>query len=232
MRIKSVVSEGNEIRLATELINFGARLQVLEAETGLSRERLLKLHKELKGVSPSKGMLPFSADWFLSWQPNVHASMFIDIRNYLLEHTDLRGTQALVTSYRLYLEHTQACGLEPILTLTRAWTLMRFLGSLLQPVACTRCGGNFIGDSLKSKRSYVCGLCRPPSRAGTSNKRPQEILPRRLDDMPDPAPCAMASSDASPSPGLAPAGRRTEQSGLSLNTFQWPPCAAAQPAAF
>jgi flagellar transcriptional activator FlhC len=30
MRNKSVVSEGNEIRLAIELINLGARLQVLE----------------------------------------------------------------------------------------------------------------------------------------------------------------------------------------------------------
>ena len=231
MRIKSVVSEGNEIRLATELINFGARLQVLEAETGLSRERLLKLHKELKGVSPSKGMLPFSADWFLSWQPNVHASMFIDIRNYLLEHTDLTGTQALVTSYRLYLEHTQACGLEPILTLTRAWTLMRFLGSLLQPVACTRCGGNFIGDRLKSKRSYVCGLCRPPSRAGTSNKRAQEIPPRRLDDMPNQANCGKVASNDGPNPGLEAASFGAERSGLSLKTFQWPPGAAAQPAA-
>lgn len=202
---------------------------MLEAETGLSRERLLKLHKELKGVSPSKGMLPFSADWFLSWQPNVHASMFIDIRNYLLDHTDLSGTQALVTSYRLYLEHTQACGLEPILTLTRAWTLMRFLGSLLQPVACTRCGGNFIGDRLKSKRSYVCGLCRPPSRAGTSNKRPEEIPARRLDDMPAQASCVVqVSGDDGTQPGPGLADCETGRSGLSLKTFQWPPSAMVQ----
>ena len=177
MRNKSVISEGNEIRLAIELINLGARLQVLETETGLSRERLLKLYKEVKGESPSKGMLPFSADWFLSWKPNVHASLFIDIHNYLVEHTELRGVQALIKSYRLYLEHVQANSLEPILTLTRAWTLLRFLGSLLETVRCTRCGGNFITHRLELKRNYVCGLCHPPSRAGKSKKHAHQHTP-------------------------------------------------------
>ncbi|MGP1675580.1 MAG: flagellar transcriptional regulator FlhC [Burkholderiales bacterium] len=170
MRNKSVVTEGNEIRVAIELINLGARLQVLETETGLSRERLLKLYKEVKGASPSKGMLPFSADWFLGWQPNVHSSLFVDIYNYLVAHTELRGVYALIKGYRLYLEHVHANSLEPILTLTRAWTLVRFLGSLLETVPCTRCGGNFITHKLELNRNYVCGLCRPPSRAGKSKK--------------------------------------------------------------
>jgi hypothetical protein len=52
---------------------------LLESEVSLSRERLLKLYKELKGVSPPKGMLPFSTDWFLTWQPNIHSSLFINI---------------------------------------------------------------------------------------------------------------------------------------------------------
>jgi len=170
MRNKSVVTEGNEIQLAVELINLGARLQVLESETGLSRERLLKLYKEIKGESPSKGMLPFSADWFLSWQPNVHSSLFVDIYHYLIAHTELSGVHALTKAYRLYLEHVHANSLEPILTLTRAWTLLRFLGGLLQTVPCTRCGGNFITHRLELNRDYVCGLCRPPSRAGKSKK--------------------------------------------------------------
>jgi flagellar transcriptional activator FlhC len=170
MRNKSVVCEGNEIRLAIELIELGARLQVLESETSMSRERLIKLYKEVRGKSPSKGMLPYSADWFLSWQPNVHASLFVDIYKYLLEHTESRGIQAIVKGYKLYLEHVQVHGLEPVLTLTRAWTLVRFLGSLLEVVQCQRCNGNFIGHKLELNRNYVCGLCRPPSRAGKSKK--------------------------------------------------------------
>ena len=40
MRAKSLIDEARQIRVASELIELGARLQVLEAETTLSRERL------------------------------------------------------------------------------------------------------------------------------------------------------------------------------------------------
>lgn len=59
MRKKSVVLEAKEIQVAIEMINLGARLQLLESETNLSRERLIKLYKELRGVSPPKGCCPF-----------------------------------------------------------------------------------------------------------------------------------------------------------------------------
>jgi flagellar transcriptional activator FlhC len=49
---KSVIVEAREIHLAMDLIKLGARLQFLEAETSLSRDRLIKLYKELKGTSP------------------------------------------------------------------------------------------------------------------------------------------------------------------------------------
>ena len=55
MRNKSVLSEAKQIQLASELIKLGARLQVLEANSSLSRERLVKLYKEITGVSPPKG---------------------------------------------------------------------------------------------------------------------------------------------------------------------------------
>jgi flagellar transcriptional activator FlhC len=166
---KSVVSEVKQIALAMELVELGARLQVLEAETTLSRERLLKLYKEVKLAAPPKGMLPFSADWFTTWQPNVHASLFAEIHRFLAEHTGLEGIQLVIKSYRLYLEHTSQRGLEPILTFTRAWTLLRFLHSkLLQTIPCSRCAGRFVVHALDLHDSYVCGLCSPPSRAGKS----------------------------------------------------------------
>src|SRR5574340_1011122 len=108
MRNKSMLSEARQIQLASELVRLGARLQLLETETSLSRERLLKLYKEIKGVSPPKGMLPFSVDWFLSWQANIHSSLFADIYHYLLAHTECRGIDAVVKGYKLYLEHVAA----------------------------------------------------------------------------------------------------------------------------
>ncbi len=171
MRNKSLLSEAKEIQLATELVKLGARLQLLESGTNLSRERLVKLYKEVKGVSPPKGMLPYSADWFISWQPNIHSSLFIDIRRYLITYTDVRGIEALIKSYQLYLEHIATNQLERVLSLTRAWTLVRFIeGQLLRTAPCTKCGGHFVVHALELYSGHVCGLCKMPSRAGKTRK--------------------------------------------------------------
>lgn len=45
MSEKSIVQEARDIQLAMELITLGARLQMLESETQLSRGRLIKLYK-------------------------------------------------------------------------------------------------------------------------------------------------------------------------------------------
>ena len=54
MRSKSMLTEAKQISRAIALIGLGARLQVLESETDLSYERLLRLYKEVAGKSPSK----------------------------------------------------------------------------------------------------------------------------------------------------------------------------------
>ena len=169
----SVVIEAQDIQLAIELINLGARLQLLESETSLSRERLLKLYKELKGVSPPKGMLPFSSDWFLTWQPNIHSSIFINIYKYLIRYANVSGIQAIIKAYKLYQEQVDpvAEGEEPVLSLTRAWTLVRFVeGAMLSTARCGNCGGHFVIDRYDLNKHYVCGLCHMPSRAGKTRK--------------------------------------------------------------
>jgi len=173
MAAKSVVTEAQEIQLAIELIHLGARLQLLEAETSLSRERLLKLYKELKGVSPPKGMLPFSTDWFTTWQPNIHSSLFINIHSYLVEHARISGIAAVVKAYQLYLEQVEERDEhgEPVLSLTRAWTLLRFFESkMLTTMPCRCCGGHYVVHRLDLHDQYFCGLCRMPSRAGKTKK--------------------------------------------------------------
>ena len=176
MRNKSVVTEALEIQLAAELIRLGARLQLLEAETNLSRERLLKLYKEVKGVSPPKGMLPFSTDWFLTWQPNVHASLFMSFYQFMLGNTELRGLKAVVKGYRLYLEHIELHGLECVLSLTRAWTLVRFFDAdMLKMAQCKDCGGHFVAHALDLTQDYACGLCHVPARAGKTKRNAEAV---------------------------------------------------------
>ena len=163
----TVIMEAQEIRLAAELITLGARMQVLEAETSLSRDKLLKLYKELKGVSPPKGMLPFSADWYLTWLPNIHSSMFYNIYVFMRESGQLSHVNAFTRAYRLYLEQIGPDGDEPVLSLTRAWTLIRFFDSdILQLTHCEKCMGRFVTHRYDLEKGFVCGLCQPPSRAG------------------------------------------------------------------
>jgi flagellar transcriptional activator FlhC len=166
MTKKSVVSEAQEIQLAIELIQLGARLQLLETEVSLSRERLLKLYKELKG------MLPFSTDWFLTWQPNIHSSLFINIHKFLVDHAGATGIEAVMKAYKLYLEQMPPePGEEPLLSLTRAWTLVRFFQSKMLAMApCDKCKGKFVVDCLDLNQGYTCGLCHMPSRAGKTKK--------------------------------------------------------------
>jgi flagellar transcriptional activator FlhC len=176
MTKKSVVTEAQDIQLAIDLIKLGARLQLLESETSLSRERLLKLYKELKGVSPPKGMLPFSTDWFITWQPNIHSSLFIGIYKYLVQHAQVSGIEAVMKSYRLYLEQVECpADEEPVLSLTRAWTLVRFFDSkMLMTTPCCECGGHFVVHRLDLHDKYSCGLCHMPSRAGKTKKAKEE----------------------------------------------------------
>ena len=169
MATKSILNESRQIERAVALIHLGARLQVLESETKLSYERLLRLYKEVAGRSPSKGQLPFSTDWFLTWQPNIHASLFLNIYEYLGKVSALDDIDAVMKAYKLYLEQIASCDVEPLLSITRAWRLVKFVDNqMLTMTRCSRCGGNFVTEPYENARHYVCGLCEPPARAGKS----------------------------------------------------------------
>jgi len=168
MTNKTVVGEAQQVKIAIDLIELGARLQLLQEETSLSRERLLKLYKEVKKASPSKGMLPYSTDWFMSWQPNIHSSLFLDIYQFLVKNAGVDGVQALISAYRLYLDQVQGIEYtEPVLSITRAWFLIRFFkAEMLRLAPCKECSGHFVVHAGDLHANYVCGICRPPTRAG------------------------------------------------------------------
>jgi len=172
MSRKSVTSEAADILLATDMVKLGARLQVLQSETSLSYDRLARLYREIRKASPPKGMLPYSVDWFMTWLPNIHATLFYSHYCFLNQHTPSQGVQALVDAYRLYLEQASAGrphaeDAEPVLSFTRAWMLLRFFDNgMLQLSGCTQCGGKFIAHAYEPAADFICAICRPPPRAG------------------------------------------------------------------
>lgn len=164
---KSLLNEISQTRLAIELTRLGARLQVLEVETTLSRDRLTRLYKELCGMSPPKGMLPYSADWFVTWLPNIHSSLFYSAYRFISKESQSTRIGAIISAYRVYREHVSLCESESVLGFTRAWTLVRFIeAGILQLTRCTGCGAAFVTHAHQPAGTFVCGLCRPPSRAG------------------------------------------------------------------
>ena len=166
----SVLQEARSVQLASELIELGARLQFLEAEVKLSRERLLRLYKEIKGTSPPKGLLPFSVDWYMTWLANIHASLFYNLFLCMTPHAQSR-LEALMKAFRMYRQQARTHGETPVLDFTRAATLVKFFeGGLLQLSTCTRCTGQFVAHAHDHQTGYVCVLCRPPSRAGKKKR--------------------------------------------------------------
>lgn len=178
MSALSILDESRQILRAKELIDLGARLQVLKGETDLSYERLLKLYKEVAGKSPSKGQLPFSTDWFITWQPNVHSSLFMNIYQHLHSVAPNEASvDLMIKAYKLYQEQTVLLETEPVLSITRAWRLLKFMNSkMLTMTQCTRCKGQFVTETLRHPRHHVCGLCNPPARAGKGQAYKDEAI--------------------------------------------------------
>lgn len=174
---RSIISEARQIDIASSLINLDARLQVLESETSLSRDRLLRLYREMKGKSPPKGMLPFSTDWFMTWQPNIHSSLFMNIYRHQLRASDIAPVEALIHAYRLYREQINSICLPEVLSITRAWRLMRFFDAgMVSMTTCTLCNGDFLTHPYEPSAHYVCGLCHMPARAGKTRLPAEHLI--------------------------------------------------------
>jgi flagellar transcriptional activator FlhC len=98
------------------------------------------------------------------------------------------GIEAIIKAYRLYLEHVKINGLECVLSLTRAWSLVRFIGAkMLTTVPCTQCHGHFIAHTMDLHDNYVCGMCHMPSRAGKTRKAAAAAISRQFVPAPQPA---------------------------------------------
>ncbi len=153
---------------AKELIALGARMQVLEDLTPIPREKLLKLYKEIQGKAPPRGLLPFSVEWFLEWQPSLHTALYLSRREMLLTLNPRASSKDLLAPiYKNYLHCTNSLGMEPVLSLTRAWSVERFLNAkMLKKVACTCCNCVYVGLPHENSKYFVCGLCKVPARAG------------------------------------------------------------------
>lgn len=174
-----VLTQHAHMRQAISLIELGARLQVVQTEVPLSREKLGRLYHEIRGKHAPKGMLPFSLDWFMSPIPNLHASMFYSAYAHMSEHSSNIALDRLIGAYRVYVDQTKTCESaiqdaapdafpsDRVLSFTRAWLLVRFFDNrMLQLERCVLCRGAYIVHAHDLHPVYVCHTCRmTPRRA-------------------------------------------------------------------
>ena len=103
----------------------------------------------------------------MTWQPNIHASLFLNIHEYLNKVGEMDEIDIVIKAYQLYLEQMTAQELEPLLSVTRAWRLVKFVDNgMLTMTKCSSCGGHFVTHPHEIAKHYICGLCNPPARAG------------------------------------------------------------------
>ncbi|WP_321806913.1 flagellar transcriptional regulator FlhC [Burkholderia sp. BCC1993] len=163
----SLADDAQHVLEAVTLIRLGARPQMLEIELSLPHERLVRLYREVRGVAPPKGLLPFSSDWYMTWKANIHASLFHNVYRFLRSNAQCARLDALVKAYEWYASRCGAAHCEPLLDLTRAWLLIRFVdGGVLSTARCVRCDAAFVTYRHDLRANRVCVACRPPARAG------------------------------------------------------------------
>jgi len=179
---RSLVADAQDVDRVRQLVELGARIQLLEAVSNLPRERLVRIYKEVRGESPPKGMLPFSSEWFMTWQPNIHGSLFLNLYQRLIKSAPLEDADAMIMAYRMYKEQVLLVGLDPVLSITRAWRLVQFVdGGILTMASCGCCTGQFVVHRYELLEHFRCGLCAPPSRAGQGREW-QQVSEAPLDE--------------------------------------------------
>lgn len=153
------------MRLAIELAKVGARPQLIMAETGYSKDRARKIYFDATGRRPATGQAPYSPDEFVKlWRINIDASLFINIHFSITSTStsQLKDIDALIKSYKLYLEHVHLRGTRAELSFTRAWTLLRILDAdMLCVTQCGKCSGKFVTFPSVIIDRFLCVFCRP-----------------------------------------------------------------------
>jgi flagellar transcriptional activator FlhC len=162
---ESAADQISRLSLAINLARIGARPQLITAETGFSKSIARKIYFDSTGKRPPKGQLPNSPDEFVKlWRLNIDASLFINIHRNIISNSQVTQIDALIKSYKLYLEHVHLRDTPRELSFNRAWTLLRLIDAgLLVMTKCTKCGGKFVAHPSVLSNRFFCVFCRQPT---------------------------------------------------------------------
>lgn len=166
---KSLQDEIKKLNLAREMLELGARIPMLEAETGLPRYKLSNLSREMHGDASPRGIIPFKHTWFRNWLNNIESSLFHNLYKNYCELGE-EPQQALLKAYRLFQRQMELEGREPKLSFSRAWTLEKLMSQKkIQEAPCKSCSGIFVVADYRIPKNFHCPICKPPPNLRNAN---------------------------------------------------------------
>lgn len=172
LKNRSVLGEKKAINQATTLIRMGARLNLLSKLLPLSYDRLSKLYREVAHRAPAKGLIPYSEEWYMQWDKNIHATLFYSLYEHVNGGDIKDPVDRFILAYRLYLNHLNLDSNadliedEPPLPLMRASLLISlFRIKSLTMRSCSQCDQSFVHYAIDKSINVSCGFCFIPPRA-------------------------------------------------------------------
>jgi hypothetical protein len=154
-----LLAEQARIELALRLLARRARISIVHQETGVSRNRLRALYRELHGHPAPCGQLPaIGCAAILTRRQQLHASLFARLYARLVGDalSQRLHIRALLVAHDLYLE---LAGETPALDFNGAWAVARDLRvGASRLLFCDRCQVRYL-VSDNSGAPASCPLC-------------------------------------------------------------------------
>lgn len=163
-RATPVIEEMRMVKAAQEMFKRGARVPIVGALLPIKREKLIKLHIEVTGQTPTTGPLPSDHTWYSSNtypMRTVQSSLLIDIyKKVKRSSTEAIEAEVLVATFDLFINQCSAIKAQPLITFVRAWHLIQQIRiNNLITTGCIHCRGDFVVPSDRLHSKYECPLC-------------------------------------------------------------------------
>jgi flagellar transcriptional activator FlhC len=116
---------------------------------------LLRLYKEVAGKSPSKG--PTAVFHRLVSDLAAQYPCFAVSQHLRVPEQGQRAGRHRCNheGLPLYNEQIATCGVEPLLSITRAWRLVKFVDNhMLAMTKCSKCGGHFVSEPYENCAAF------------------------------------------------------------------------------
>lgn len=171
----SILQRHSAERLAIRMVGYELPTAVVELGTGLPRERIKQMYREIHDRNPRPGMMQETPAICRTGLLGIEVSLLVDVYRALV-HLDGRADQDaldpvyMLNAYDWYLKYRRAANLRPNakpLTPTQGYVVLRdWRAHLLATYYCRGCGFHSYYHASTDPYCYPCASDRSASQYG------------------------------------------------------------------